>query len=111
MHILSALWIHGEILTVGTFFPVPYSLSSSLSAACVLYAENQILTSKSCWEFRGFRQFSCLLSLRRSNKDLGRICHMNGNSPVTKIAVSLDALPVFLLFHSFDRYFEDLDCF
>lgn len=108
MHILSALWIHGEILTVGTFFPVPYSLRSSLSAAYGLYEENQTLMGQSCWEFRGFGQFSCLLSFQDPPRTwIGYFLYMNGNSPITKTAVSLDALPVFLLFHFFDQYFKD----
>lgn len=72
MHILSALWIHGEILTVGTFFPVPYSLRSSLSAAYGLYEENQTLMGV-ILPLERVRTVLLLTVFPRSTKDLDRI--------------------------------------
>lgn len=105
--ILSALWIHGEILTVGTFScPIQFK-EFSVSCLWAVCRESDLDQSE-LLDLRGFRQFSCLLSLQYPPRIcVGYFLYMNGNNPITKTAVSLDALPVFLLFHFFDQYFKD----
>ena len=92
------------------FFPVLYSLSRSLSAVCRLHSENQIFRCLSCCVFRG-KSF-CLPPLRTSIQDLGRLLHTyEWNQPDNKDFCISGCFSGIFLFHSFDHYFEDLDCF
>lgn len=88
------------------FFPVLYSFSRSLSAACSLHTENQIFRCCSCCVFWG--KSSCFPPLRRSIQDLGRLLHMYELNYSDKQGFHISGCSSgIIISNSSDHYFED----